>query len=109
VITLLNSLSFSINSFILVLPKNVFPPSPIISNFSKDFPTPTFDIELPFISQLSQSDIQYFCGVGKISHFSNFKSLYSQTSCQYILCGLYNFIEIMFDDCCKYVFDRGGT
>jgi len=54
----------SINSFVLVLSKNVFPPSFIISNSSKDFSKPNFDLELPFRLQLSQSENHIFCEMG---------------------------------------------
>jgi len=105
----LHSTSSSINSFVLVLLKNVFPPSSIISNSSKDFPKPTFDLELPFRFQLSQSENQNFCKVGRISHFSKLKSPSSHLSYQYLLHGLYDFTKIMFDDYCRYIFDPGGT
>ena len=70
VISSLHSTLSSINSFVLVLSKNVFPPSFIISNSSKDFSKPNFDLELPFRFQLSQSEHHNFCEMGRISHFS---------------------------------------
>jgi len=48
VIQFLNSPSFVINSFVLVLPKIFFPPLPIIPYSSKDLKKLTFDLELPF-------------------------------------------------------------
>jgi len=42
VIPSLHSTSSSINSFVFVLPKHAFPPSTIISNYSTNFPKPTF-------------------------------------------------------------------
>ena len=54
----------SINSFVLVLSKNVFPPSFIISNSSKDFSKPNFDLELPCRLQLSQSENHIFSEMG---------------------------------------------
>jgi len=95
VIPYLHSMLSSINSFVLVLPKNVFPPSPIISNSSKDFPKPTFELELPFRFQLSQSENQNFCEVGCISHFSKLKSPSSHILRQYRLHGLYDFKKII--------------
>jgi len=105
----LHSTSSSINSFVLVLPKNVFPPLPIISNSSKDFLKPTFDLELAFRFQLSQSENKKFCEVGCISHFSKLKSPSSPILRQYRLHGLYDFTKIMFDDYCRYIFYPGGT
>jgi len=70
VITSLHSNLSSINSFVLVLAKNVFPPSFIISSSSKDFSKPNFDLKLPFRFQLSQSENHNFCEIGRISHFS---------------------------------------
>jgi len=55
-ISSLNSPSFFIKSFVLILCKTIFPPSPIILNSSKKFPKQTFDLELSFRSQLSQSE-----------------------------------------------------
>jgi len=106
VILSLNFVSSSINSFVLVLSKNVFPPSFTISNSLKDFTKPNFDLELPFRFQLSQSENHNFCEMG--THFSKLKSP-SHIFCQYLLHGLYDFTEIMFDDCCRYVFDPGET
>jgi len=70
----LHSTLSSINSFVLVLSKIVFPPSFIISNSSKDFSKPNFDIELPFRFQLSQSENRNFCEMGRLSHFSKLSS-----------------------------------
>jgi len=70
VIPSLHSTLSSINSFVLVLSKIVFPPSLIISNSSKDFSKPNFDLELPFRFQLSQSENHNFCEMGRLSHFS---------------------------------------
>jgi len=60
VIQFLNSPSFVINSFILVLPKIIFPPSPIIPYSSKDLQKLTFDLELPYRLPLSQSKKSIF-------------------------------------------------
>jgi len=56
VIPSFNSPLFVINAFVLVLPKTFFPPSPIISYSSIDLQKSTFDLELPFRSQLSQRE-----------------------------------------------------
>ena len=56
----LHSTLSSINSFVLVLCKNVFPPSFIISNSSKDFSKPNFDLDLPFRFQLSGPNLTFF-------------------------------------------------
>ena len=109
VIPSLHSTFSSINYFVLVLSKNVFPPSFIISNSSKDFSKPNFDLDLPFRFQLSQSENHNFCEMGRISHFFKLKSPSAHIFYQYLLHGLYDFIEIMFDDCCRYDFDPGGT
>ena len=47
--------------------------------------------------------------MGRISHFFKLKSPSAHIFYQYLLHGLYDFIEIMFDDCCRYDFDPGGT
>jgi len=74
VIPSLHSTLSSINSFVLVLSKFVFPPSFIISNSSKDFSKPNFDLELPFRFQLSQSENHNFCEMGRLSHFFKLSS-----------------------------------
>jgi len=56
VIPSFNSSLFVVNTFVLVLPKIVFPPSSFIINTSKEFPKIFFNLELPFRYQLSQSD-----------------------------------------------------
>jgi len=61
VIPSFNSSLFVINAFVLTLPKISFPPSLIISYSLKELQKSTFDLELPFRSQLSQRDNQYFC------------------------------------------------
>ena len=109
VIPSLNFLSFSINYFVLVFPQNVFPTSIIISNFLKDLPKPSSDLELPFRFELSQSENYNFCEVGRISHFSKFTSPSYNISPPYLLHGLYDSPKIMFDDYCRYSFDPGGT
>jgi len=48
VISSFNSSLFVVNTFVLVLPKIVFPPSSFILNTSKEFPKIFFDLELPF-------------------------------------------------------------
>jgi len=58
VIPSINSSLFVINTFVLVLPKIVFPPSLFILNTSKEFSKIFF--ELPFWYQLSQNDKQFF-------------------------------------------------
>jgi len=63
-----------INTFVLVLPKTVFTPSPFISYCSKDFPKQTLDLELPFKSQLSQSGKQYFYEVGRVHDTSTIET-----------------------------------
>jgi len=85
VIQFLNSPSFVTNSFVLVLPKIIFPPSPIITYSSKDLQKSTFDLELPCRLQLSQREIQYFCGMGLIENVSKYKSPFSFVLRKYTL------------------------
>ena len=100
VIPSLNSSSFSINSFIL-FPSQTFcnPSHSIILHSSTYFVT----------THLCQSVRHFSCEVGHISHFHKFKGPSSYLSYQYILHGLYDFNEIMFDDYCRYIFYPGGT
>jgi len=108
VIQFLNSPSFVINSFILVLPKILFPPPPIIPYSSKDLQKLTFDLELPFRLPLSQSENQYFCEMGFIENVFKHKSPSSCIFTKYTLHGIQNFNEIIFDDYCRYIFDPRG-
>jgi len=80
-----------------------------ITNSSKYFSKPNFDLELPFRFQLIQNENHNFCEVGRILHFSKFTSQSSHIFWQYLLNGLYNFTKIMFDDYYRYIFDSGGT
>ena len=88
VIQFLNSSSFVINSFVLVLPKIVFPPSPIIPYSSKDLQKLTFDLELPFKLQLSQSENHYFCEMGFIENVFKQKIPSSCIFTKYTLHGI---------------------
>ena len=63
VIPSFNSSLFVVNTFVLVLPKIVFPPSSFIINTSKEFPKIFFDLELLF----SICDKPYFYEVGYVT------------------------------------------
>ena len=108
VIPSLNSSLFVVNAFVLVLPKICFPFSPIISYSSKELQKLTFDLELPFRSQLSQRKNQYFCKMGLIENVFKHKSPSSCIFTKYTLHGIQNFKEILFDDYCIYIFDLRG-
>ena len=110
VIPYLNSSSFSMNSFVL-FPSQTFcnPSHSIILHSSTDFATTHFDIKILFKTHLCQSVRHSSCEVGHISHFHKFKGPSPHLTYQYILHGLYDFIEIMFDDYCRYIFDPSGT
>jgi len=100
---------FVINAFALVLPKTTFPPSPIIPYSSKDLQKLTFDLELPFRLQLSQSKNPYFCEKGLIENVSKYKIPSSCVLRKYTLHSIQIFNKNLFDDSCKCVFDPGGT
>ena len=104
VISSFNSSLFVINVF----PKIAFPPSPIISYSSKELQKSIFDLELPFRSQLSQRENQYFCEMGLIENVFKHKSPSSCIFTKYTLYGIQNFNEILFDEYCRYIFDPGG-
>ena len=84
VIPSFNSSLFVVKTFVLILPKIVFPPSSVILNTSKEFPKIFFDLELPFRYQLSQSDKQYFCEVGYVPNPSKIKRPSSYNPYKYI-------------------------
>jgi len=109
VIPSFNSSLFVVNAFVLVLPKICFPPSPIISYSSKELQKLTFDLELPFRSQLSQRKNQYFCKMGLIENVFKHNSPSSCIFTKYTLHEIQNFNEILFDDYCRYIFDPGGS
>jgi len=109
VISSLNPSLFVINSFGLILSKIVFPPSPFISYSSKDFSKETFDLELPFWTQLSQSENQCFGEMGFIENISKHKSPFSCVFRKHSLHDIHNFNENLFDDLGICVFDLGGT
>ena len=103
-----NSSLVVINAFVLVLPKNVFPPLSFILNTSKEFPKIMFDFELPFRYQLSLSDKQYFCEVGYIPNPSKIKSPSSYIPYKYVLLPFRKVIEKLFDYCGIHIFDPRG-
>jgi len=108
VIPSINSSLFVINTFVLVLPKIVFPPSSFILNPSTEFPKIFFELELPFRYQLSQSDKQYFCEVGYVPNPSKIKIPSSYNSYKYIMLSFRKVTEKLFDDYYIHIFDPSG-
>ena len=106
----LNSSYFFIKSFFL-FPSQTFcsPSHSLISYFSTYCAKTPFDFKTLFKNHLIQSARHFFCEVGHISHFHKFQRPCSNILSPYLMHGLYDFIVILFDDYCKYVFDPGGT
>jgi len=105
----LNSSHFVIKSFVLI-PSQIFcsPSHSLILSFSTSCVKTHFDSKFLFKNYLSQSVRHYFCEVGWISSFPNFKSPFSHISQAIILHCHYDFNVILFDDYCRFVFDPGG-
>jgi len=104
----LNSSHFFIKSFVLFPSLTFCSPSHFLISSSSKFCVKThFDFITHFNILLSQS-VRH-CEVGWITSFSIFKSPFSHISQAIILHGHYDFIIILFDDYCRFVFDPGGT
>jgi len=106
----LYSSHFFIKTFVL-FPSQTFcsPSHSLISSSSKYCAKIHFDSKILFENHLSQSVIQSYCEVGLIPTFSNFISLFSHILQTIILHGHYDFIIILFDDYCRFVFYPGRT
>ena len=103
----LNSSHFFIKSFVLFSSKKFCSPShSLISSFSKFCVKTNFDFITHFKIHLSQSVRHY--KVGWISPFSNFNNPFSHIAQSILLHGHYDFIIILFDDYCRFIFDPGG-
>ena len=108
VIPSFNSSLLIINTFVLTLPKIVFPSSRIIPYSSRDLQESISDLELPFWTQLGQSENQCFSEVGFIENISKHKIPLSCVFGKHSLHDVHNFNENLFDDFCRCVFDLGG-
>jgi len=97
VIPSFNSSLLVINTFVLTLPRIVFPSSPIIPYSSKDLQKSISDLELPFWTQLGQSENQCFSEVGFIKNISKHKIPLSCVFGKHSLHDVQNFNENLFD------------
>jgi len=106
----LNSSHFFIKYFVLFLSKTFSSPSHSHILSSSKFCAKThFDFKILLKNHLSQTVIHSFCEVGLIPNFSNFISPFSHIAQSILLHGHYDFIIILFDDYCRFMFYPGGT
>ena len=104
VISSFNSSLLVINTFVITIPKFFFPSSPIIPYSSKDLQNSISDLELPFWTQLGQSENQCFSEVGFIENISKHKISLSCVFGKHRLHDVQNFNENLFDDFCRCFF-----
>jgi len=106
----LNFIHFVIKSFKLFLSPTFCSPSHSLISSSSTFCANThFDSKILFKYHLRQSVSHCFSEMGLIQPFSKFISPLSQIFHSTLLHGHYDFIIILFDDYCRFVFDPGGT
>jgi len=99
-----------INSFVFFSSQNFCSPShSLISSSSTLFANTHFDINIHFKNYPNQSVNHCFCEVGLIPSFSILKGPFSQIFHPILLHGHYDFIIILFDDYCRFVFYPGET